>query len=144
MKKMSRRERMIAHAINVVSDHDIIIITDRFVGDYGRLAGFIYAEEARYVAGVIDKFNIFTDVEMTDAGFKHYQTKVTHINDVTVIVDNGRRVNKNSWLNPRGNVTMVEPNGMSFVFNKEISKFIISGNRYYETVADVFTAYKAR
>lgn len=123
---VSRRQRMVASLMKKMKDHNIYLISDRFIGEYGHLTNRMNSKELRYAAGVLSSVPVFEDITVNMTQWQNYCSKVHHVNGVTVILDKGsRKITHNMFVNPRGSVFMVEENGKTHYFNKHMSKFIL-------------------
>lgn len=130
---VSRRQRMVTNLMNKMKDHNIYLISDRFIGEYGHLSHYMNSQELRYASGILYNIPIFEDIELNPTQWQNYCSKVHHVNGVTVVLDKGsRKILHNMFVNPRGNVFMVEKNGGTHYFNKYMSKFILKNVRWLE------------
>ena len=130
---VSRRQRMVTNLMNKIKDHNIYLISDRFIGEYGHLTNHMNSKELRYSAGVLHSVPVFEDVMVNMTQWQNYCSKVHHVNGVTVVLDKGsRKITHNMFVNPSGNAFMVEENGKTHYFNKYMSKFILKNARWLD------------
>lgn len=146
--RVSRRERMIANAIEKMKDHDIYVISEKFIGDYGYISPDMDIKELRYVAGLLSSLPLYEDVELNKTQWDHYCSVVHHVNGVTVILDKGsKKIGNGFFVNPRGNVFMIEfGNNNTHYFNWKVSKFIMKNRKYLDlnsidTVEEIEACY---
>lgn len=115
-KNMSRRERMIAYAIDKINFYDLYLISGKYIGNDGKITKDMPYDELRYAASTL--YNIKDGYNVSKKTEDYRLSKVHLVYGNVVILDKGsRKLTENLFINHKGNVYMVEKNGHTHYFN---------------------------